>query len=140
MIRTCPHCQAKNRIPPGFLASEGKCGRCRQALPPQAEPIDVDGPMFDEILRKATVPVLVDFWAPWCGPCKMVAPEFAKAAKALAGKALLLKVNTETQQQLAARFGIRSIPSFKMFVHGEKVLDQSGALSSGQIIQLVQHN
>jgi thioredoxin 2 len=104
---------------------------------PQSTPIDVNAAEFDDIVQNASVPVLVDFWAEWCGPCKMTAPEFAQAAQLLAGKALLLKVNTETQSQLAARFQVRSIPNFKLFVHGEKKLDQAGALSAGQIQQLV---
>jgi len=137
VISSCPHCGAKNRIPTRFLASAGKCGSCKQSLPPQSTPIEVDEAGFDEIVLNATVPVLVDFWAEWCGPCKMTAPEFSRAARTLAGKALLLKVNTETQQTLAARFGIRSIPTFKMFVKGEKVLDQAGAMSAAQIEQLV---
>lgn len=137
MIRTCPHCHTKNRIPSRYLAATGKCGQCKQSLPPQSTPIEVDAATFDDIVSNARVPVLVDFWAEWCGPCKMTAPEFAKAAQALAGKAVLLKVNTETQQQLAARFGIRSIPNFKLFVEGEVKFDQAGALSAPQIQQLV---
>lgn len=137
MIRTCSHCHTKNRIPARYLAATGKCGQCKQPLPPQSSPIEVDAAAFDDIINHAPVPVLVDFWAEWCGPCKMTAPEFAKAAQALAGKAVLLKVNTETQQQLAARFGIRSIPNFKLFVDGEVKFDQAGALSAPQIQQLV---
>ena len=137
MIRACPHCHTKNRIPARYLAATGKCGQCKQPLPPQSSPIEVDAAAFDDIINNAPVPVLVDFWAEWCGPCKMTAPEFAKAAQALAGKAVLLKVNTETQQQLAARFGIRSIPNFKLFVDGEVRYDQAGALSAPQIQQLV---
>ena len=137
MIRTCPHCQTRNRVPARFLAASGKCGDCKKPLPPQSAPIEVDEAAFKDIVGNAPVPVLVDFWAEWCGPCKMVAPEFAKAAQALAGRALLLKVNTETQPGLAAQYGIRSIPSFKLFLNGKLVQEQAGAMSAHQIQQLV---
>lgn len=137
MIRICSHCQSKNRIPSRYLAATGKCGSCKQPLPPQSTPIEVGAAQFDDIISNARVPVLVDFWAEWCGPCKMVAPEFSKAAQVLAGKAILLKVNTEQQQPLAARFAVRSIPNFKLFVGGEVKWDQAGALSAAQIQQLV---
>lgn len=138
MIRECPHCQQKNRVPESRLSDTAKCGGCKGALPPVSQPLEVTALEFDAIVAQATVPVLVDFWASWCGPCRAVAPEVAQAAKQLSGKALILKVNTEQESQLSARFGVRSIPNFKLFVGGELRWEQAGALSSGQIQQIIQ--
>jgi thioredoxin 2 len=131
MIRPCPHCGARNRIPAARLADTGRCGKCKEALPPLAEPVDVaDAATFDDIVRGATVPVVVDFWADWCGPCKMVAPQVKRAAADLSSRAVVLKVDTERVPELAARYQVRSIPNFVVFKNGAPVAQRAGALDA----------
>jgi thioredoxin 2 len=130
MIRSCASCRADNRVPARHLSDEGRCGACKAPLAPLDEPLDVDAAAFDEIVREAKVPVLVDFWAAWCGPCRMVAPEVKKVAHEMAGKALVLKVDTEQNPGLAARFGVRSIPNFVVLRAGRQVAQQAGAVDS----------
>jgi thioredoxin 2 len=133
IIRACKNCGRKNRIPAKHLADTGRCGACQSPLPPIDEPLNVDMEQFDEITQQSRVPVLVDFWAAWCGPCKMAAPEVAQTAKNMAGKAVVIKVDTERYPQLSARFNIRGIPYFAVFSSGKPVVQQAGVVNHDQM-------
>ena len=135
VTRACSHCRQKNRIPAKYLASTGRCGVCKSPLPPLAEPLAVDDSLFDEVVQNAPVPILVDFWAEWCEPCRMAAPEVARTASEMAGKAVVLKVDTERYPQLAGRFHIRAIPTFVVLFGGHVVMQQAGVANHEQMEQ-----
>jgi len=131
----CPHCLTVNNVPQKESYKKANCGKCKQSLL-DTKPIELTSANFDEVIVNSDIPVIVDFWAPWCGPCKMMAPNFEKAATQFALKALFSKVNTKNEQNLGARFSIRSIPTIIIFKDGREVERVSGALDVNALVSL----
>jgi thioredoxin 2 len=129
----CPHCSTVNRIPRTKLGSKPVCGNCKNDIF-SAQPLESSGEQFVNHITRNDIPVLVDFWAPWCGPCKMMAPSFAQAAQRLEPGIRLIKVNTENEQHIAGQYAIRSIPTMVLFKNGKEVARQSGAMNAEGIV------
>jgi len=136
LIVVCPHCAAPNRVASARLADRGKCGKCKQALF-QGHPLELNAANFDAHTGRSELPVVVDFWAPWCAPCRSMAPAFEQAARDLEPNVRLAKLNTESEPQLAARFSIRSIPTLAIFQGGREIARQSGAMDAGSLTRWI---
>ncbi|MDH3319836.1 MAG: thioredoxin TrxC [Betaproteobacteria bacterium] len=130
----CPACLAANRVPAARVSEEPKCGKCGAALLDGA-PAELREEQFEPFISRTELPVLADFWAPWCGPCRAMAPQFERAAKELKDRVRLVKVNTEEAQALAARYGIRAIPTLVLFRNGAEVKRASGAMDAGALVR-----
>ncbi len=141
VVAACPHCGRKNRIPYARLGEAGTCGQCQAGLAAPNTPLDIgSAAQWESLVAASPLPVVVDFWALWCGPCRMVAPEMEKVAGASAGRWLVVKINTESLPELGARFGIRSIPTMAIFAGGRELARTSGARPAAAIEAWVREN
>lgn len=133
----CPHCDAVNRVPADRLQAEPTCGKCSKPLF-MAQPLELNSARFVQHITRSQIPVLVDFWAPWCGPCRTMAPAYAQAAQRLEPSIRVVKVDTEQAQDLAAQYAIRSIPTLALFKNGREVARQAGAMDAARIVAWAQ--
>src|SRR5919108_4571948 len=138
VLTPCPSCGTVNRRPYHALDRTTRCGRCRTTLAPPSGPLDVHGSAaFDALIATSSIPIIVDFWAPWCGPCRAMTPQLAQVAQRMAGEALVVKVNTDEEPELAEQFRIRSIPTIAVFRDGREVTRAAGARTASAIEALV---
>ena len=135
----CPQCHAVNRLPDNRLGEGGSCGKCHAPLF-NGHPVELNETSFDQHISRSDIPVVVDFWAPWCAPCRGMAPSFAEAARQMEPAYSFAKLDTEQSQNIAARFNIRSIPTIALFKNGREVARQAGAMDTSNIVRWVKNN
>lgn len=141
ILLTCPKCGTSNRVAFARLDQQGRCGSCKSPLPGIATPVDIqDASGFAGLIAQSPLPVVVDFWAPWCGPCKSMAPEFAKAASEAAGEAVFAKVQTEDHPEIASQFAVQGIPAFVLLRGGELIARNSGFQSAARLLSWVRQH
>ncbi|MBE9550285.1 MAG: thioredoxin TrxC [Proteobacteria bacterium] len=133
----CPSCNTINRIPAEKMTADPACGKCSKPMFP-GKPIDLNAGNFMQHINRNDIPVVVDFWAPWCGPCKMMAPWYSEAAGKLEPRVRFAKLNTEQEQAIGGKFGIRSIPTLMLFRNGKEIARKAGAMQSAQIVSWIQ--